>query len=198
LTAPAPGWLEAWRRSAVPAAEALARFDALPPVEPTVLRGVWRGRGLPTGHPLDGLLEALGWYGKAFASDEEVHPLLFDAGPRGILAVEPAWLPASLPLRLPRLARSAASRRAFRAALPLLAARRPGARLARLPFRGMTSAAMIYHSQPITDHFRAIDPARLLGVMERTGMAAPYVILLERTDLALSPAGGRIAVPHQA
>ncbi len=193
----APDWLETWKTVPLPAAEALARFDAMPPVEPGALRGVWRGLGLPTGHPLDGLLEALGWFGKAFASDEDVHPLLFDAGPRGIVAVEPAWLPAALPLRLPGLARSAAARRAFRATLPLLAARRPGAHLARVPFRGVASAAMIYHRQPITDHFRAIDATRVLGVMERKGMAAPYVFLLEHTDLPLSPAGGRTVIRHR-
>jgi hypothetical protein len=190
----APDWLVAWRTAPVRAEAALARFDALPPVETTTLRGVWRGSGLPTGHPLDGLLEALGWYGKAFASDEEVHPLLFDAGPRGIVAVEPGRLPASLPLRLPRLARSTAARRAFRAALPLLAAHRPGARLAPLTFRGVESAAMIYRRQPITDHFRAVDPARVLGLMERAGTARPYLFLLERTDDELSSSDGRIVV----
>jgi hypothetical protein len=187
----APDWLVAWRAAPVRAEAALVRFDALPAVQTTTLRGVWRGSGLPTDHPLDGLLEALGWYGKAFASDNEVHPLLFNAGSRGIVAVEPGRLPASLPLRL---ARSAAARRAFRAALPLLAAHRPGARLARLTFRGVESAAMIYRRQPITDHFRAVDPGRVLGLMERAGMALPYLFLLERTDDELSSSDGRIVV----
>ena len=47
--------------------------------------GRWRGSGLPTGSPLDGLLEAYGWYGKEFLDAETVHPLLFGdrAGRRG-------------------------------------------------------------------------------------------------------------------
>ena len=44
---------------------ALVRFDALPAPEPGQMAGRWRGTGLPTGHPLDGLLDLLGWYGKA-------------------------------------------------------------------------------------------------------------------------------------
>ena len=38
---------------------ALALFDQLAPVAPAELLGDWRGQGLATGHPLDGLLEAL-------------------------------------------------------------------------------------------------------------------------------------------
>jgi hypothetical protein len=57
--------------------EALRRFDALQGVEPEAMLGRWRGATLATGHPLDGVLEKLGWYGKAFESVDSVHPLLF-------------------------------------------------------------------------------------------------------------------------
>ena len=43
------------------APKALSCFDALQSVEPEAMIGRWRGAGLPTGHPLDGVLELLGW-----------------------------------------------------------------------------------------------------------------------------------------
>ncbi len=36
---------------------ALDRFDALPPVATSDLRGLWRGSGVPSGHALDGVLD---------------------------------------------------------------------------------------------------------------------------------------------
>ena len=41
-------------------AGALAFFDGLAPVDGESLPGFWWGSGLPTGHVLDGALEALG------------------------------------------------------------------------------------------------------------------------------------------
>jgi hypothetical protein len=58
---------------------ALELFDRLEPVAPEEVLGRWRGEGFPTGHPLDGLLEAWHWHGKRFDSPEEVHPLVFRA-----------------------------------------------------------------------------------------------------------------------
>src|SRR4051794_32227703 len=61
-------------------AEALAVFDAAPAVDPEFMLGTWRGAELPTGHPLDGVLAASGWWGKQFLGAEKVHPLLFPTG----------------------------------------------------------------------------------------------------------------------
>ncbi|MEL6733484.1 MAG: GXWXG domain-containing protein, partial [Bacteroidota bacterium] len=44
--------------------EALVFFDSLPPVSLDFMWGEWEGAELPTGHPMDGLLGATGWYGK--------------------------------------------------------------------------------------------------------------------------------------
>ena len=55
--------------------------------------GRWRGSGLVTGSPLDGLLEAYGWYGKEFLDDETVHPLLFTDRSGRPRAVDPSLLP---------------------------------------------------------------------------------------------------------
>ena len=58
-------------------ADALAMFDSLAPVELDFMLGRWKGEGMHTGHPMDGLLEAYNWYGKEFVDADTVHPLLF-------------------------------------------------------------------------------------------------------------------------
>jgi hypothetical protein len=176
---PLPEWLRAWRDEGLAAPVALARFDRLRPVEVDEMLGLWRGRSLPSGHPLDGLLERLGWWGKAFRDPEQVDPLLFH-GEDAPVAIEPGWLPTGLALRWPGLAGGELVRRAFGGLRPLLRARRPGARLAPLAFRGRTSAAMIYRRQPIVDHFRRAGADCVVGLMERRGMAQPFFFMLER------------------
>lgn len=175
-----PSWLRKWRRGSLAPAAALARFDGLPAVAPQDMLGEWRGTELATGHPLDGLLEALGWYGKRLEREDRVHPLLFGASGR-VAAIEPGLLPVRAALRWPRLARSNAARTAFRALRPVLATRRPAARLRTLETRGRASAAMIYDRQPIIDHFRAIDETRVLGMMEMRE-APPFFFLLVRQE----------------
>jgi hypothetical protein len=175
-----PDWLTAWRTAPVSSAEALRRFDSLPGLAPAALLGRWRGIGLATGHPLDGLLEALGWHGKAFETVDRVHPLLFRSGSGAPVALDPALMPVGLALRFPALAHSPAAAAAFRAALPMLTTREPAARLDRVVFRGKDSAAMLYHRQPIVDHFHAIDSDRVLGLMALRGSRQPYLFLLTR------------------
>jgi hypothetical protein len=72
-----PRWLENLLAGRADCADALSCFDALTGLEPKFMIGRWRGAGLQTGHPLDGALEALGWYGKAFESADRVDSLLF-------------------------------------------------------------------------------------------------------------------------
>ncbi|MGA8046888.1 MAG: GXWXG domain-containing protein, partial [Dermatophilaceae bacterium] len=55
----------------------LELFDDLPPVPVNAMLGSWRGSGVPTGSPLDGLLETYGWHGKRFDGPEDAHPLVF-------------------------------------------------------------------------------------------------------------------------
>ena len=59
---------------------ALALFDELPAVDTDFMIGTWHGAELPTGHRLDGLLQASGWWGKQFVDCATVHPLLFPTG----------------------------------------------------------------------------------------------------------------------
>lgn len=57
---------------------ALNLFDELDGVSIPFMMGRWIGSGFPTHYPMDGLLEATGWYGKEFLNADEVHPLLHD------------------------------------------------------------------------------------------------------------------------
>jgi len=170
---------EAWLRIPCDRAEAFRRFDGLAAVEPQEMMGRWRGRSCPTGHPLDGLLEALGWYGKSFEPPDRAHPLLFGRTPGELVALDPSCLPVSLPRRWRTLAHGGAARAAFTAARPLLATERPAAALRRVRYRGLSSCAMVYHRKSIIDHFRRIAADQVLGVMEAAG-ERPYFFLLTR------------------
>lgn len=174
-----PSWLSQWLADGVSRPEALRLHDGLGPVAPEEMVGRWRGRTLPTGHSLDGLLEALGWYGKEVETPERVHPLLFRISGH-VVPVEPALMPTGVALRWPGMARSLPSQLAFAASGPLIRARRPGARLDWRELRGKRSTALIYHAQPIVDHLRRVDGDRVVGLMERKGMEAPFFFLLTR------------------
>lgn len=163
--------------------EALALFDNLPGPALEDMLGGWRGLPLHTGHPLDGLLEAHGWRGKAFRTADDVAPLLFDLGARTV-TLDPRWIQLR-PLAWPWL-RSRAATMAFRAAAPLLATQKPTARLRHLIYRGRAGAAMIYDRQPIIDVFRTLGPDHRLGLMDARGFP-PFFFLLEREGASPPP-----------
>jgi hypothetical protein len=177
-TEDAERWL-AEHRDGVAAADALAFFDSLPTVAPDELIGRWRGSGLPTGSPLDGLLEAYGWYGKQVTGVESVHPLLFSTrgGPR---PVDPAWIPLGLLRDYAGMARFRPLRIAFGGLRPLLYTNQPKARLRTVHHRGVDTAAMVYDALPIIDVFRQVSPDVLLGAMDMRGLAAPFFFVLSR------------------
>lgn len=166
-------------------ADALAYFDSLPAVRVPELFGSWRGRGIPTGNPLDGLLERFGWLGKRFDGADEAHPLLFDDGRGGVVDVDPALvpLPVLLPvlLRVPGLLRNRAAAAAFRSALPVLRTTRPRARLRMTEYRGVVSATLCYDALPIHDVFRRVDDDTVLGVMDLRGLEQPFVFVMFRS-----------------
>lgn len=143
-------------------AQALDFFDSLSAVHPQDLSGRWQGRGLATGHPMDGLLESSGWYGKQFDGVEQVHPLLFEVGGE-IFPVEPQ---KGMPLDVTRRAT------------------KHRARLRPVEHRGVVSAAMIYDGQPIIDHFRSVADDVLLGLMDARGLEQPYFFVLTRDEVA--------------
>ncbi len=162
-------------------ADALALFDQLDPVTPEEMLGSWRGEGFPTGHPLDGLLEAWHWRGKRFDSLEEVHPLVFDGPGGGVVHVDPSRLPIGL-LRANWVGRLAPFGGLFPWLAPLVATRASAARLRGTLYRGKVSATMVYDALPIQDVFRRRDAHTLLGVMDCKGMEQPFFFVLRRED----------------
>ncbi|WP_199423124.1 GXWXG domain-containing protein [Actinotalea solisilvae] len=162
-------------------AAGLERYDALPPVECSELRGLWRGSGVPTGHPLDGALENLGWFGKRFDDDDRVHPLVFRAR-RGLASVHPGLVPLTVVLRAAPLLRTAAAAGAFAVVRPWVTTRRPRARLREVRFHGVTSAALVYDDLPVIDAFRRDDDGSVIGAMDARGMARPFLFRLHRLD----------------
>lgn len=163
----------------LPLEEALALFDTAPPVTVGEMLGRWRGSGLPTGSPLDGLLESYGWYGKEFLDAETVHPLLF-ATPTGPRPVDPALVPMAVLRDRPGLAHSRAARMAFRLARPLVTTSKPRARLRSVEHRGVHTAAMVYDALPIIDVFRRLSDDVRLGVMDLRGLPDPFFFVLRR------------------
>ena len=156
---------------------ALAFFDSLPAVTCAELTGRYRGRELRTGHPMDGLLEASGWYGKQFDDADHVHPLLFQNRGGEIFAVEPRKMPLGVAPRIPAAVvdRSQGAVGVLKAALQT---KKHRARLRAVEYRGVVSAAMVYDHLPIIDVFRRVDADTLLGVMDLRG-SAPYVFVLQ-------------------
>ncbi|MCF6743704.1 DUF4334 domain-containing protein [Blastococcus sp. KM273128] len=171
-------WLARASRG-IPRDEALAMFDVARPVAVEEMTGRWRGSGLPTGSPLDGLLEAYGWWGKEFLDAETTHPLLFAtrSGPR---PVRPAPVPVGVLRRWPAAAHSTPARLAFTAVRPLLTTRRPEARLRAVEHRGVVTAAMLYDRLPIVDVFKRVGSDTLLGLMDLRGLPDPFFFLLRR------------------
>jgi Domain of unknown function (DUF4334)/GXWXG protein len=161
--------------------EALAFYDSLPPVSLDAMRGAWRGWTLPTGHPFDGLLEALGWHGKTFRGPDDVDPLVFrTAG--GLLALNPALVPTGAVLRLPGLLQRPAVASLARLVMPAARTSKPKARLRMVEYRGVVTATMCYDRQPIHDHFRLVDEDTVIGAMDLRGSPQPFLFVLRRQD----------------
>lgn len=164
--------------------DALALFDAAPAVDTEFMIGTWHGAELPTGHPLDGLLEASGWWGKQFVDGETVHPLLFTTGDgRALWAVNPilAFSGLGAVTRIPALRRRNHAG-LINAAGPILRTRTPKARLRTTRYRGVDTATMIYDQLPVNDVFRKLDDQTVVGAMDLRGSTKPYFFVLTRDD----------------
>ncbi len=165
-------------------ADALELFDSRPAVEPEFMLGTWRGAELPTGHPLDGMLAASGWWGKNFRDSESVDPLLFPtADGKGLWALNPVLAFAGLGVatKIPALKHQSFAG-AIAALKPALKARAPKARLRTTRYRGVDSATMIYDQLPINDVFRELDDRTVLGAMDLRGIKTPYFFVLHRDN----------------
>lgn len=165
-------------------ADALTIFDAAPAVEPDFMIGTWHGAEVPTGHPMDGLLEATGWWGKQFIDTETVHPLLFpDITGESLWPLNPALAFSGLGLasRIPMLHRLPVAK-AITALRPVLRARSAKARLRTTRYRGVDTATMVYDQLPINDVFRKLSDDAVLGAMDLRGIAQPYFFVLRRDN----------------
>lgn len=161
-------------------ADVLALFDSLPAARVEDLTGTWRGNGIDTGNPLDGLLERFGWYGKSFDGPERAHPLLFSASGGRVVSINPAFVPIGPMLKVADKLDSPAAAALFRLLMPLVTTREPRARLRMVEYRGVSSAAMVYDALPIYDPFRAVDGNTLLCAMDLRGAEAPFMFVLRR------------------
>lgn len=166
-----------------PLVEVMAYFDTLPAVSLDEMLGVWEGKGIPTGHPLDGLLERYHWFGKDFKSTESIHPLLFTKKDGGIYAANPGWLPISLLQKYPRAFHHPYTISIFKTLGFLLQTRKHKARMRLMDFRGVVTATLIYDNQPIQDIFRRVDANTLIGIMDLKGDSQYYCFMLQRVVL---------------
>lgn len=159
--------------------EALALFDSLEAVSVDFMLGDWQGGGVPTGHPMDGVLEEASWFGKRFETPDCVHPLVHVTLDGKKFCIEPALMPIGLLVRYPPV-KKLLIKRLFLLCKPLVSTRRPGARLRMTEYRGVTTATMIYDRQPINDVFRKLDDDMVLGLMDMKGMDRPFFFALKR------------------
>lgn len=168
-------------RTGVPDAAAVLAFsDELPPVGLAELTGRWRGSELPSGSPLDGLLSAYGWYGKAVVDPETVHPLLWRRRGRPPRPISPDLLPVALLRDHVRVLRTPLARGAFAVLRPLLHTDAPRARARLVEHRGVLTAALLYDRLPVVDVFRRVTADTLLGTMDLRGLDAPFFFTLTR------------------
>lgn len=156
--------------------ELLAAFDALPAASMEQMIGQWTGFEIESGHPMDGYLEATGWYGKRFVSAEEVHPLLFSKGTKGAcFSVNPLFMPMKM-----AFPKTKALRTVMQVIRPIVQTTKGTARLRMIAYRGKLTATMAYDRKPINDHFASINENTVLGVMDHKGDEKPYFFVLER------------------
>ena len=154
-------------------------FDRLERAEWDYMLGLWKGRELKTDHPMDGLLEASGWFGKRITGPETVDPLVFRKNNGKLCRVNPGLLPLSVPFSLiPReFVRRAAPR-----IIPFLTTKKSGARIRMIEHRGIVTAAMIYDQLPILDVFRKVNDHTVIGMMDMKGQQQAYFFVLERVQ----------------
>lgn len=72
-----------------------AFYDGLEPLDTAYLRGDWEGGLVPSGHPGEAQLSAVGWVGKRFHGDDDVDPIVV-RGAGGAREVSPMMGKASL------------------------------------------------------------------------------------------------------
>lgn len=165
-------------------AEAAELFDDSAAVEPDFMIGTWHGAEVPTGHPIDGLLGASGWWGKQFVDAETVHPLLFRTRDgKALWAMNPALAFSGVGVSkvLPQV-KNHTYVKPIAATRLLSQTRSAKARLRTTRYRGVDSATMIYDQLPINDVFHRLSDDAVIGAMDLKGSDKPYFFVLRRDD----------------
>ena len=158
--------------------QALHVFEELDTVSIDFMKGRWRGEEIATDHPLDGLLEVTGWYGKLFVDENNVHPLLFyTKDKKSLFSVDPKHIP--LGRGLISLKQAAQLAPMF---LNMFKTKKASAHLEMMECIGKVTATMVYNQKPIKDFFKKIDENRLLGMMKSEAFPEPYFFMLVRDD----------------
>lgn len=159
--------------------EALQLFDSLDTVDLDFMFGRWKGSGFPTNHPMDGMLEALNWYGKEFVDADCVHPLLFSDG-NNIFKVDPNPIAFEWGMNIP-ITKNEGMKPIYGAMTKLLKTEESKARIRMVEYRDKVSATMIYDYLPINDVFRKVDQNTLLGLMDYKAVPQPFFFVLRRS-----------------
>ena len=162
--------------------ELCAWFRSLEPVLPKEMVGLWRGAGVPSGHPLDGVLENLHWFGKRFHPNLRADALLFQWRPGRLVPIEPGYLPIGLVLRLAPIGRNFVARNLFSYLQKAFHARGTTASLKLRMIDGDETAAMVYDKQPIVDYFRRVDQNEVAGMMCVDRDERRYFFTLRKVD----------------
>ncbi len=161
--------------------EALKIFDELEPVDLEFMIGRWKGSGLHTNHPMDGLLEAANWYGKEFVDPECVHPLLFLDNDNKIFKVAPNPTAMSMVTSFPVPKNPNQITKSLFSLINLMFKTESSqARIRMMEYRQKISATMIYDNLPINDAFRKVDDNTVLGLMDFKGVSQPFFFVLRR------------------
>ena len=154
----------------------LSIYDQLEPVSLDFMLGQWKGFEITTGHPMEGLLEASGWYGKIFLDRENVHPLLmYSLSKKRLFSLNPFLVP--LGINLPK---SPLLKYVIALSKTLLKTNNSKARMRLIEYRNKVTGTMAYDAKGIFDHFAKIDEQSMLGVMDLKGSDRPYFFVLER------------------
>jgi hypothetical protein len=159
-------------------------FSKLEPVDPEDMIGLWKGSGHPSGHPLDGVLENLHWFGKRFHPDMRADALLFEGDRGKLVAIEPAYYTIRWALRFANLGKTARAWNLFSHLRPRLTAKGTTASLERRMDEGVLTAAMVYDRQLIVDYFRGSDGI-VFGKMVVEKDPRRYFFRLQKVDEGL-------------
>ncbi|AJD45727.1 DUF4334 domain-containing protein [Rhizobium sp. SEMIA 4085] len=157
---------------------------SLDPVQPKDMIGLWKGVGLPSGHPLDGVLENLHWFGKRFHADMRADALLFQRRPGRLVAIDPAYIPIGLAIKAAPLGRTAVARKLFLHLQQALRAKGTTASISLQTLEQVESAALIYDKQPIVDHFRLVSHDEVVGMMCVRDDPCRYFFRLRKVKVA--------------